>query len=785
MNEKLKLLSEVPFLADLSQSDRIECAHEFHWETHPKDSILIEKGKKPTAAYILQEGTLSGDGIVFGVVSLVTGKPSPDTIYSLEPVRVLTIKAEDFARILLRWPQIYGTIIGNLSENLTEANQVLFANRYKEVLRSSIQLTQYKDKFYGIWGSVKTTHEVERLFKELGENKGHLLIRGERGTGRQMVAWYAHQRLFGESAPFIVLDGQRFEQQWGYLLNAEQQEGGGSYPTFSLVDIAAGGSIFIQEIERISPKLQVRLAEVLNSAHPTCLIIGSIQEDSKHNTPHLMPELLACFKHSYSISPLCERKRDIPIIAQGIVESLAQKHHRKVPALTPEATQILLSHNYRQGNVTELIQVMERAFFLADQDVIGLEQIFFGPTAKKLGSKINLLQWGFFKSLFKKRKLLHSLQWISAGLFLLLIFGLLFLPQLSITMKAFILVWGLWWPLLAILSPFLGRLWCTFCPFSKIMEYVQDRYHPKRPLPALFVKYDYLIVSALFALIFWVEAITGMRSNMLYTALLLIAIQGLAILVSVLYPRHAWCRHFCPLGGFIGTASIGSMLEVRADAAVCLNKCTTFDCYVGKNGVKGCPMSQHLPYLDNNLDCKLCFKCVYNCQHENVQVNLRVPAREIWHLTRVNQGYTVFLGVILCILFPIMYFESLHGVLPMSQWNLWFTLTYFSAALFGGLGGWWFGKPFKTKAASRRIKLVFSFIPLIIAGHIIYQVDFIPGLRTLVLGFGYHGEGGLSTFFVSANTAAYGLALITGIMLTVITVGITLYRSRQSNNVNR
>lgn len=205
------LLSEVPFLTDLSQWDRMECANEFHWETYPEGSLLIEEGKKPTSVYILHEGALDAEGKVFGVVSLVTGKPSAVTVRSLEQVRLLTISAEDFARILLRWPQIYGTIIGQLNDTLVEANQVLSISRYKEVLRSAIQLTQYKDKFYGIWGSVKTTHEVERLFEMIEEQEGHLLIRGERGTGRQMVAWYAHQRLFGEKAPFVVLDGQRFE----------------------------------------------------------------------------------------------------------------------------------------------------------------------------------------------------------------------------------------------------------------------------------------------------------------------------------------------------------------------------------------------------------------------------------------------------------------------------------------------------------------------------------------------------------------------------------------------
>jgi len=311
------------------------------------------------------------------------------------------------------------------------------------------------------------------------------------------------------------------------------------------------------------------------------------------------------------------------------------------------------------------------------------------------------------------------------------------------------------------------------------MEFIQDRYHPKRPLPALAIKYDYLLVSALFALIFWLELFTDMRTNMLYTAILLLVIQVLAIVVSIYFPRHSWCRHFCPLGGFIGTASIGSMLEVRADPTVCLNKCTTFDCYVGRK-VKGCPMSQHLPYLDNNLDCKLCFRCVCNCQHENVQVNLRIPGREVWHLTRVNQGYVVFIGMLLGILFPILYFQPLHGVWPAGVWKFWFTFTYFLGAFFGGLGGWWLGKPFRTKAASKRIKLVFAFIPLVITGHIIYQIRYIPGFNKLALGIGLLGEGEIkSSLFIPLELAGNIAVVITGIVLTAITVGITLYQTRK------
>lgn len=795
-DEKLYFLSRITFLSELTLQDWIELASDFEWETYPEGSRIIEQGQKPSSLYILSEGSIEvfsqseeydspktlGPGTVFGELSIVTGKPSANTVRCKETSRFLSIRAEDFARILLRWPQIYRTIIGQLSENLNEANQTLSESKYKEVLRSAIQLTQYRDKFYGIWGSVRTTGEVERKLEELEQQDGNLLIRGERGTGRQMVAWYAHQRLFGEAAPFVVLDGQRFEQQWGNLLDgprANEESSTSSLPYYSLFDITTGGTLFIQEIDRISPKAQLKLAEALKSQRKKFIVIGSMQTQQKGNGQKILPELQECFVHTYTITPLRDRKRDIPIIAQGIVEKLAQKNHREIPSLSQEATQLLLSHNYRQGNVTELIQVIERAFFLAEQNVIGLEQIFFGPTSEKFGRKINLLQWAPIENLLKRGNFILWLQRITAVLFIVLILGLLFSPYLTLTMKAFTLVWGLWWPALAIVSPFLGRVWCTLCPFSKIMDIVQNKFHPKRPIPSWFIKYDYLIVSVLFVLIFWIEIFSGMRSNLLNTGLLLVGIQFSAIVISILYPRHAWCRHFCPLGGFIGTASIGSILEVRADATVCLNKCTTFECYVGKAGVKGCPMTQHLPYLDNNLDCKLCFNCVRNCPHGSVQVNLRVPAREVWHLTRVNQGYSVFIGVLLAILVPIMYYEPLQKVWPTNEWNLWFSIAYFFSAIFGGVIGWWMGKPFKTKAASIRIKLVFAFTPLVIAGHIMYQVDFLPGIHSLSLGIGYQTMTGLRSAFIPATSVAQGTAAVIGLALTGVTVAFVLLRQHK------
>jgi transcriptional regulator with AAA-type ATPase domain/polyferredoxin len=781
-DDKLYSLSNIELFSDLSSPELAELASDFQWENYDSGSEIIKQGQQEHSFYILIKGKADvmvqkeehglwrvntlGPGDTFGEFSLLNGKAASKTILCLENCQVLALDAENFARMLLRWPKLYQTIIGRLFEDLSEANLMVSEAKYKEVLRSALQLTQYKDKFYGLWGGARTTGEVERKLEEFAQHKGHLLLTGERGTGRQMMAWYVHQRQSGNESPFVVVDGRRFDQQWRDLI-------------IDLFEIAEGGTLFIQEINLISPQTQLKLAQTINAQKNKCFVIGSLNPEPDSSGRIIIPELLKCFVHTYEIAPLRKRKRDIPILAQGVLEKLAQKNHRNVPTLSKEATQLLLSHHYHQGNVSELIQVIERAFYIAEQDVIGLEQIFFGPTSQNNGHAINLLEWPFLENLLKKGTFIGWLRRASAALFIALVLLLLFTPEIAVSTKIFALVWGLWWPALAIISPFLGRLWCTVCPFSTIMDFVQKRVHKNYAIPEFIIKYDYLLVSFLFLLIFWVEVISNMRMNPSYTAILLIAIQLSAILTAVLYPRHTWCRHFCPLGGFIGTASIGSMLEVRADSTVCLNKCTTFECYVGKGNVPGCPMSQHLPYLDNNLDCKLCFNCVRNCPNGSVQVNLRLAGREVWHLVRVNQGYVVFIGVMLAILVPLNYFAPLRGIWPSTSWKLWFSLSYWGAGLAGGMLTWMIAKPFKTKAASLRVKIIFAFTPLVLAGHIIYQVAYIPGIRSLLFGVGYQTSSGLNTFYIPAIVLTHGIAATFGLVLTGITIALVLLHTKK------
>ncbi|MHB8169996.1 MAG: cyclic nucleotide-binding domain-containing protein [Thermincolia bacterium] len=797
MTIKIDHLKKVEFFTDLNPQELAELAEDFQWEEYAPGIDIIRQGQERHRFYVLTEGQAEavvskeessdlkvcvfGPGDAFGELSMFSGKPTTTIIRSVVKCKLLMMDAEHFARMLVRWPKLYHRFLEKISSRLNHVNTGLWEAKHKEFLRSGLQLNQLEHKFYGVWGSPKTTREVEGKLTELAQLGQHLLIIGERGTGRQMLAWYLHKQRFGETAPFIVVDSGHFDQQWGDIM-FEPRDRKGSLPLIKgkgLLDLAEGGTLFIREINLISPRAQTKLATAMQSSSTNCLIIGSLIAEPHQLPARIDPEFFKYFTQSYKITPLRERKRDIAVIANGVLEKLARQHNRKTPILDKEAIKLLLSHNYRQGNVSELIQVVERAFFLTEEDIIGLEHVFFGPPAEKIGRSINLLSWNALDNLFKNGSLLLGVRLVSAIIFMALILLMLLAPATNTAAFVFIFVWGLWWPALTVISPLLGRVWCTICPFSFIMNLIQKYIHRDLPVPNVLKQYDYLFVTFLFLLILWVEAVGGLRYNMVYTGILLLVILTAAIITGIIFTRHAWCHHLCPLGGFVGMASIGGMIEVRSDATVCLNKCTTFECYRGHGDVPGCPMSQHLPYIDNNMSCKLCMNCVRNCPNGAVKVNLRIPAREVWHLVRVNQGYAVFIGASLSILAPIIYFEPFHWVWPWEQWFLWFSLAYWGSALTAGFITWFITRPFQTKATSRRIKLAFAFIPLVLAGYIIYHLRYIPGADSITIGFSFKSfTGNTQSIYVPALLASQVLTAFIGIFLSGVTSFMVFLRDK-------
>jgi len=94
----------------------------------------------------------------------------------------------------------------------------------------------------------------------------------------------------------------------------------------------------------------------------------------------------------------------------------------------------------------------------------------------------------------------------------------------------------------------------------------------------------------------------------------------------------------------IGVLAKTSWLELRADRNVCISQCGTNDCYLGSGKRDGCPYGQAGPKLQSNRLCKLCGLCVKNCPYGAINLNFRIPGREIWEIHQPRTG-TAFLVV--------------------------------------------------------------------------------------------------------------------------------------------
>jgi len=98
---------------------------------------------------------------------------------------------------------------------------------------------------------------------------------------------------------------------------------------------------------------------------------------------------------------------------------------------------------------------------------------------------------------------------------------------------------------------------------------------------------------------------------------------AVAIVMSVLFERRAFCRYLCPVGGFIGLYSLISPVELRIiEQDVCRDhKIKT--CYSGNENGYGCPWNVYPGALQLNTNCGACFECLRTCPHDNIAINIR------------------------------------------------------------------------------------------------------------------------------------------------------------------
>ncbi|HEU4698892.1 MAG TPA: sigma-54 dependent transcriptional regulator [Gemmatimonadales bacterium] len=243
----------------------------------------------------------------------------------------------------------------------------------------------------GLVGHSPAIIDVMKTVARVAPSQAGVLISGETGTGKELVARTIHHFSERAARKFVAVncsalaEGLLESELFGHVRGA-YTGATGSRP--GLIREADRGTLFLDEIGDISPGLQARLLRVLQEHEITP--VGSetpIKVDVRviaathRDLPALVRE--GRFREdlyyrlnivALALPPLRERRQDIPLLIDHVLRTLARQHGRGPVAVDAEAMRLLIGYDW-PGNVRELHNVLERALVLAAQDVIGPEHL--------------------------------------------------------------------------------------------------------------------------------------------------------------------------------------------------------------------------------------------------------------------------------------------------------------------------------------------------------------------------------------------------------------------------
>ena len=229
--------------------------------------------------------------------------------------------------------------------------------------------------------------EIQELIKAMAPSEANVLITGESGVGKEVIANVIHSRSRRAAKPMVKLNCAAFPQAmieaelFGYVKGAFT----GAMNDFpGMIAEASGSTLFLDEISDMPPDLQTRFLRVLQEREyrplgSTRTLKADFRVVAATNRPiaqalaenRLRSDLyyrLNTFQ--IEIPPLRERKEDIPPLVAYILKRFAQELGKPEPEIAPEAFQKLLDYAW-PGNVRELQNAIEYAVVLARQNKIG------------------------------------------------------------------------------------------------------------------------------------------------------------------------------------------------------------------------------------------------------------------------------------------------------------------------------------------------------------------------------------------------------------------------------
>jgi DNA-binding NtrC family response regulator len=258
--------------------------------------------------------------------------------------------------------------------------------------RTLDEITILRRRVKDVWGLGRLIgrsapmQEVHRLIEQAAATPAPVLIHGETGTGKELVARTLHELSARASGPFVavncaampetLLESEIFGHERGAFTDARDRREG-------CFELAHGGTLLLDEVAEMQPGTQAKFLRVLEEGAFRRLggkteITVDVRVVAATNKDPVAAVKDGAFREdlyyrlnvfTLAVPPLRQRVEDVPLLVTGFIEEFNAKYDKRITGVDDATLKILMSHAW-PGNVRELRNVVERAFIACEGDVI-------------------------------------------------------------------------------------------------------------------------------------------------------------------------------------------------------------------------------------------------------------------------------------------------------------------------------------------------------------------------------------------------------------------------------
>jgi polyferredoxin len=296
---------------------------------------------------------------------------------------------------------------------------------------------------------------------------------------------------------------------------------------------------------------------------------------------------------------------------------------------------------------------------------------------------------GILRKMIESRWPQTILTIITMSLIYIVILTSIFGTRVSGRNLGVLMMWAVWlFLLVAILTPFFGRIWCSVCPLPFFGDMIQ-RQSIFSPLEGktkeynnwysgLFLKWPARLKNdwlKLFVFLVFATFSTTLVADPKVSGMTVLMLLLVPTVMAVFWELRAFCRYICPVSAFVGPFSRMSTLALRNKSQTVCDRCKPHYCQKGSPDGWACPYGLNVGEMKDNSDCGLCLECTRSCLYKNVTVYRRDFGSELGTRS-MSEAWLTMAVFTLSMVYSVLYqghwpeVRNYIDIVDKMNWNL-------------------------------------------------------------------------------------------------------------------